>query len=238
MKTRFSVDADGMLVSRDGLVLGRLTSMTLDVPSDSATSGESMGAMGGSLFLENSKEEKKETPPTPEIATDVQVVWDLYNRLIGNGRRELNHKRRLDIERALKLCGLDLCKQAVIGLSRSAYHNGQNPSGQKYLDIRYALRGNATTGESIDERVERMAQLASPGAVTAAPLTKDRGVLQGRIDSDKQVVQRLWNRDGRPLEAGQADDRDAAIARLAAVGITTSFRDADGWPIFKDTEAS
>jgi hypothetical protein len=75
---------------------------------------------------------------------------------------------------------VEQCKLAITGLSKSPHHNGQNEHGVRYLDIRYALRGNGTRGETHEERIDRMAALADarPGTrpnLSAAALVAAEG---------------------------------------------------------------
>lgn len=78
-------------------------------------------------------------------------------------------------------------------MSRSPHHNGQNDTGKRYLDIRYALRGNSHRGESIEERIDAMAELADAPPIatqTRSAAEEDRiRVLKavcGRVASEKR----------------------------------------------------
>lgn len=55
----------------------------------------------------------------------------------------------------------EVCAQAIEGLAKSAFHNGDNDRRKKYLGIRYALKGNQQTGETADERIDKMAGVAA-----------------------------------------------------------------------------
>lgn len=242
MKTRYSVNERGVLVDREGNTIGRLTSLTLEVPDHSANSDLFGGDYGGESLLENSKEEKR-NPRSPqiEIASPVEEVWNLYDRLIGKGRRKfVAQTHGVMIREAIKATDdIELVKKAIVGLSRSPHHMGQNEQRKTYNDLRYALKPIRGTGETIQERVEKMSRYAdgsSTGALTALP-TRDRGVLEGRVESDKNVIRELTGNNGRPLTDDERRRQREATSRLAGMGIKTSFRDTDGWPIFIDEEA-
>lgn len=104
-----------------------------------------------------------------EPRPDVLRVWGTYDEHVAHGRQEFNAKRRKIIEAALKVRPVETCCAAVVGLSVSPHHNGENPQQMKYLDIRYALRGNSQRGESNEERIDRMAALAPGGESEQLP---------------------------------------------------------------------
>src|SRR4051794_19907713 len=107
MKTRYAVNDDGMLVSRDGRVLGKVTSLTIEEPPQiAANSGEIVGDIGGLLNEEQQTIEEtlglNGSSNVKEPYCPYENVWAHYVSLFGN-RYELNPKRRKIIEAALKL---------------------------------------------------------------------------------------------------------------------------------------
>lgn len=119
--------------------------------------------------IEPSEEPSNRTPSARE--SEIQEVWNTYLKATGKTKMELNDKRRKHINNALDVALADdqagrlaKVKLAVIGLSVSPHHNGENDTKTPYLDIRYALRG--IKDESDDERIEKMAAL---GAQTRLP---------------------------------------------------------------------
>jgi hypothetical protein len=193
---------------------------------------------------------KEVREPSPAVAE----VWALYSQLVSS-KRTFGPKQRADIERALKVRDLASVKWAVVGLSRSPHHNGHNDSGTKYLDIRYALRGNGARGESNEERVDRMAeigraggaQLPSPQAVAdgfgPAEQLSERAQ-HGDIAQLVDVVRRNARRPPYPedrlafadvLEAERIERRDAAVielqdrygieSRISSDGRTVGFKE-------------
>jgi hypothetical protein len=225
MRTRFSINEHGELVDRDGNSLGKVVSLTLETPKTDGTTG---GLFKTSELL------KKQPRPLSAISQEVAEVWAHYDALIGKGRREIKTAQIRDIQRALAVCDIQLIKQAITGLSVSPHHNGQNETGAKYLDIRYALRGNSQRNETPEERIERMAQLAhSMPAVEAT--TRDRGVHEGRVASLKTDVRRCWIYDARQPAptAEELARRDEAIVELYGFGIQVSLGE-DGKPTYED----
>jgi hypothetical protein len=236
MRVRFSIDDEGELVDRDGHVLtwsllnlSRVVSLTLETTKSDGTTG------GFFKASELQKVERKENPSGPSaISQEVAEVWAHYDALIGKGRRKLRTAQTRDIQRALDVCGIQVVKDAISGLANSPHHNGQNDTGAKYLDIRYALRGNSQRGETPEERIERMAQLAN-SPMAAETTTRDRGVAEGWIAQLKTDVRRCWLRDPRdpqPTEE-QLTRRDEAIQELYGYGIMVRLGE-NGQPSYED----
>lgn len=194
MKVRYSVNDAGELVDRDGQSLGRLTSLTLEQAPDKEGRGDYRGE--GTLSFDVDVPPTTKEPHSPHDSRVLQV-WDYYQHTIPNAQRQqLNAQRRRHIERALKIRSADECCKAIIGLSKSPYHNGQNDQGTKYLDIRYALHGNVQKGESDEERIDRMAELATAPGLGRESEIPD--VLMGRVNDLKTDVLRGWHEDGYP----------------------------------------
>lgn len=214
MKVRYSINDRGELADRDGNVLGKLTSLTLDV-----------GTTGVGLEVREQQQQGQTPPPDPQVLE----VWQHYVEVFDAGRQELNPQRRRDIERALKVRDVAALKRSIDGLKASPHHNGQNETGQKYTDIRYALRGNSQRGETPEERIDRMGQLAGGSTGVRSATT------QARVDEAKRDVMAAWHRDrSRPAPTRDVLDRgQAAIARLLEHGIKVQYGEG-GRPMFKE----
>jgi hypothetical protein len=236
MKRRFTRTDSGELADRDGRVLSAGSLLRLAPAIESITfaanSDELRGTIGGGVDLEvgvdldvpGGSDVSKTTPIPPKIA----AVWQHYVDIFGT-RFRFNPQRRRIIENALKVRDVETCKAAITGLSRSPHHMGDNDQGIRYTDIRYALRGNAQRGESVEERIDRMASLASsPAAVQVG------SVLEGQIDALKNDVRRAARRDPNlPSPTHHALElRDEAVRRLEGYGINVRYDD-NGWPIFE-----
>jgi hypothetical protein len=137
------------------------------------------------------------------IEEEVQDVWATYLKATGK-KPKLDDKRRKHITNALKVAQgddqparLKKCKLAVVGLTRSPHHRGENDTGTQYLDIRYALKG--IKDESDEERIEKMAALAAqPG-----PAASVAGIDPTRIERRLEAVQRNRSSGGY-FEPGRA----------------------------------
>lgn len=212
MKVRFSINENGELADRDGRVLGRLTSLTIEA----GNSGLLVGTIGGGVEV---LEEGTSSPKAPSRLDErVEAIWQHFVSIF-DSRAELNAQRRRVIENALKVATVEECCRAITGLSRSPHHNGQNDQQRKYLDIRYALRGNGQRGESNAERIAAMGELAT----AATPRRERTPVVEGRIREAMAVLRRR--------ETGKY--RDAAIAYLTKQDIAVRY-DADGYPTFEE----
>jgi hypothetical protein len=83
------------------------------------------------------------TNDTLGSSTQIDEVFEYWIDLLWNGkgvRPVLSDKRRKKILAAIKLYGVAVCKQAVLGCTMSEWHMGNNPSGKKYTDIELILR--------------------------------------------------------------------------------------------------
>jgi hypothetical protein len=85
-------------------------------------------------------------------AAAVKRCWDYYLSVIPS-KRALDDKRKRILKSALKVVGEERVMLAILGLSRSPWHNGSNEGEKKYLELHYALKGIGN--ESDDARIEK-----------------------------------------------------------------------------------
>lgn len=184
MTLRLRVEQDGSLRDRTGKVVGRLTSVVMEMYAEEprgvrggeeVSSPVSTSAVGGSdpqqtLMETSSDVVEKQTlggvqgggSLSPDVNEKIARIWAVYQRVVaGATRRVLDATTITVIRNALKVRDEEACIAAIIGLSKSAFHNGDNDRRKKYLGIRYALKGNQQTGETADERIDKMAGIAS-----------------------------------------------------------------------------
>lgn len=102
---------------------------------------------------EPSLEPSKEEEPSVPRSEQADEVWIHYCQKISD-RQTYDEKRKRIVRNAVKKFGVEKCKRAIDGLAISKWHNGENPSGKKYLEVRYALKGIGD--ESDEERIEKM----------------------------------------------------------------------------------
>jgi hypothetical protein len=202
-----------------------------NVGSDSSTpaSGRNDAGVGSDttrasgLCNEPSEEPSDLTPSARE--REIQEVWTTYLEATKK-RFELNDKRRKIINRALDSAPaetqperLALCKLAVVGLSLSPHHNGENESKTPYLDIRYALKG--IREESDDERIQRMANIARQHGVSGAAQRIDPARVERRLEAV-----RANRSSGGNFEPDRAA---AALAELEEWGFHVELLDQAPW---------
>jgi hypothetical protein len=250
MKVSFTIDADGQLVDPGGEVLGRLVELVVDRPPSKETFKEvkALNVKDNSNVNSNGNGKDKKTSkegaqasllsenagePASAVAPEVSEVWAHY-KAVTHSRRQLKARDVRLIQAALKLRGLTVVKRAISGLAASPFHNGENAQGKKYLAIRYAIGGNAQTGETAEERIDSMAGL-SPDAVADTRFRSRIGANEGRFTALKTTVIQAWRPPDRPPATDAAiQARDDAIVELREFGIAVSFREPDGWPIFDE----
>jgi hypothetical protein len=206
---RFSPKERVELVDRDGHVLGALVSISIDLYGEGDTGGGASPEEQQTAKLEG----ERKTPLPPEI----EEVWAHYVRVFSAERQTLNKARIRVIRNALKVRSVAECKLAIDGLRVSPHHNGENPDGTKYLDIRYALKGNQTRGESDEERIDRMGEKA-PAHSLSPNLPRKVAI---RLDN----VQR-WVASGRSRETRRSKE---SKAELEEMGYTVTELEEAPW---------
>jgi hypothetical protein len=118
---------------------------------------------------------KRNTPISP---TDgIQEVWEHYDVTVAKPnrlRRQLGDTEKRIIRTALSVRPKAEVLRAIDGLARSPHHNGKNDRSKKYLELRYALRGNGQRGETPEQRIDMMCEIAAAPNEQAAlePLVK------------------------------------------------------------------
>lgn len=130
-----------------------------------------------STSTENSFGEKELARPTAtQLQREAVVrVWTYWIQISGKKKQRLDSKRERMIRNALQLVGEDGTKLALLGLTRSPHHRGENEQRKAYLEIRYALRGLGD--ESDDERIEKAitwAAVHAPGQSHLSQAQVDR----------------------------------------------------------------
>lgn len=150
-RTRLHVNEKGELVGRDGVVLGRLVSVTIELEGGTLRRGEAFSGDSQSLESEANDnslggvgEGQGSMLPDP-----VNEVWDYYVATVNRPKAQLTAKVRTWIAAAIKAVGVDDCKLAIDGLAASDYHR-QNG----YVGIEYALKPKQ--GQTIESRVAFM----------------------------------------------------------------------------------
>lgn len=162
MRTRFTIDPEsGLLMDRNGQTLGRVVSITIDDSPLATTErlgyGERCSCCSKSLHSPSEGSQKEN--PIPQRQTPSQLereavhrVWDYWLKTSAKNQK-LDAKRERIIRNAIRLVGEEPTKRALLGLTRSPHHQGQNEQRKQYMEVRYALKGIGD--ESDDERIEK-----------------------------------------------------------------------------------
>jgi hypothetical protein len=207
----------------DGGQRGNLYTLGLDdPPAASRTGGVHDGS--GQEPKEEPPAEKKPAKAGKEVEPEVLEVWAHYVRVMKAERQELNTVRVRVIRNALKVRSVAECKRAIDGLRVSPHHNGENDQRQKYLDIRYALKGNSARGESDDERIDKMGELA-PSHGLAPSLPRKVAI---RLDNFQRYIA-----SGRTREERRSLE---SKAELEEMGYTVTAIEEAPWVILEKIE--
>lgn len=213
MKRRFTIDANGQLVDREGNVLGKVVGITIEGPS--------LGEGGGS----SSSLKDQNNPPTPQtqptaseidsfgslhgrkmstaadkwmLTSAINAVWGHYAAVMKPRSDAPDDEQRKIIRDALDVATVAECKRAIDGCAASDFHMGKNDRRKKYNRLSQILkgkRGGRTTREQIDMFLEIAENGGSQSGVTSADHARvvqaKRDVLDGfEFPNDEHVVGR------------------------------------------------
>jgi hypothetical protein len=224
MRQRFTVDELGRLVDRDGNVLGKLVSLTLESPRAAGTIGVAVSS-GEQQGLEG--EQTPLAPSEPSMQDPIDVVWAHYVEVMKPRKRELDAQGRAVIREALKVATVEECCGAIDGCKASSFHMGQNEKRRKHNRLTNILKGatgqyrSRTTREQIDffldiaEKAGVRSGLQS-GVTSADPAKISRckqAVLDARTFPGDGLVVRRGEEAARWLRAEIGIEWDAAARR-------------------------
>lgn len=157
----------------------------------------------------NEGKEQQHVEPDP-----VQEVWGHYVTVFKAERQTLDSTRRTLIKNALKVRSVAECKRAIDGLHASPFHNGENDRQTKYLDIRFALKGNSQRGESNQERIDKMGELA-PAHGLAPGLERKVAI---RLDNYRRFLASGKTREARRSLESKAELEEMGFAVIDMEG--------------------
>lgn len=171
-----------------------------------------------STSTENSFGEKElDRPTASQLQREAVVrVWDYWIEISGK-KQKLDAKRERIIRNAVNLVGEDGTKLALLGLTRSPHHRGENEQRKKYMEIRYALRGIGD--ESDDERIEKAITWAAVHAPGQSLLS------QAQVDRYLDDVRYTLSLPHKP-ERARAED---SYRKLVAAGFKLVQLDRAPW---------
>lgn len=207
MKRRFAVNSEGELEDRDGRVIGRLTSLTLEVPADV----EMGGYRGGSCSEEKANDDISASATVDEGGVGETSgawveVWAHYAEVMKPRKRDLDPEGRKIIRDALKVATVVECCRAIDGCAASDHHMGRTLGARRKYNglsqILKAKRGGGpygrqgqTTRERIDFFLDLAEKAGLPSGVTSADPARVRSAKREVLDaweypSDESVVRR------------------------------------------------
>lgn len=245
MRTRYTFDPEtGLLADRGGETLGRVVSITIDDKPEATPERLGDGASrSGSRDEPFTGESQNSDPHTPRPTASqlerqaVERIWAYWLEASGKGQR-LDSKRERIIRNALATvkasdsCDLSTAeekvKRALLGLTLSPFHRGENDARKPYMEIRYGLKGRGD--ESDDERIEKACDWAAvyaPGAPSKVALDPDKTLRY--LEEIREYVGRLV----RDKTATTGRDRALKAYRtLADAGYTVQRLDRPPWARF------
>lgn len=174
MRKRFTINDAGCLVDRDGVVLGRVCGITLDVPLESPLyvgpaeggGGSSSGSEPSSTSTAIAPTQKKDGGAGETEAARVEDVWCHFLRVADPRRKTLTTSSRRVLLKAVRDSEVAVCKQAIDGLVEYAKRRG----GEVNLSRVFATRPG---GSTLSDQIEWWASQA-PGGRSSAFLPSDQ----------------------------------------------------------------
>lgn len=215
---RFQIEGDGRLVDREGFVLGRVTSMTIDVdPATMATLGVG-GHIGGPSQREDgegqgdegSGEKGDQGEAAPSLLERQRRIWSHF--LVATGRdpqKPLTPSNQRLISKAMGEHPDDVLIQAIDGLVAHVNRKGGNSNLSRVFKTRPG-------GSPLGEQIEWFAQQSpSAGAMTSVIPSE----VAASISDAKQSIRRGVAFPGNAMAQRQKAE---AEEYLESVGVTVA----------------
>lgn len=196
---------DGMLVDRDGNVLGRLVSVVLDLADDALPASPDAEGKGG--YRGVGVQSPQQTSLSSDVVEDptagggagegaprvtvrstlrpqIDAVWEHYVEVMKPRHKELDADSLKIIREALKVATVEECCRAIDGCKASAWHMGQNERRRKYNKVGQILKGRPRQNETTRDRIDFFLDLAEKAGVQSGVSSADRG----KVSRAKQAV--------------------------------------------------
>lgn len=95
------------------------------------------------------------------LLSDITDLFEFWKTTFNKrSTTQLDDTRKTKIASAIKLYGMDNCRKAILGCSKSKWHTGVNPGGKQYTDLTLIFR-NADKVEKFLEIYESETSAAS-----------------------------------------------------------------------------
>jgi hypothetical protein len=198
---RLTVAEGGLLVDSDGQVHGQILSLEVEglayarggervfgltVTSTATSTAKDGTAVRDEVKVKGSVENAAKKPTVAKLEAEaIARVWTYWKETSGKNQK-LDAKRERFIRNSIRLVGEDATKLALLGLTRSPHHRGENEQRRPYMEVRYALKGLGN--ESDDERIEKAILWAAVNAPDRVEV--DPAKVQRRLDELRYTLSR------------------------------------------------
>lgn len=205
VKHRFSVNSKGELEDRNGNNLGRMTSITFELPADFF----GVGTIGGIEEPSTTEGLPQEGGAGETNGPWVEMVWAHYVAVMRPRNKDLDPEARKIIRDALRVATVDECKRAIDGCAASPYHMGQNARQRKYNRLSQILKarraGQFGAAQTTRERIDFFIDMADkaglhPGLTSADP---------ARVRQAKRSVMDAWEYPGNDDAVANGEEERA-----------------------------
>lgn len=211
MKRRFAVNDQGCLEDRDGNNLGRLTSITFELPSEWRCGG-TIGGLEPSTTTENDITRVGglgEGTNDLYERTSEEIVWAHYVEVMQPRNTVLDGEARKIIREALKVATVEECQRAIDGCFASPFHMGQNARQRKYNKLSQILKakraGQFGPGRTTREQVDFFIDLADKAGLPSGLTSAD----PARVRQAKRAVMDGWEYPGNADAVANGEEERA-----------------------------
>lgn len=223
VKRRFQINDAGMLVDREGHVLGRVTGITIDMPE--------RGDIGGLLFDEGNEPPQggvggAKAAEARFLSEQISAVLTCYVEVMEprGGMTAMGAEERRIVRDALKVATVDECCRAIRGCAASAFHMGQNERHRKYNRLTQILKGKRG-GKTTREQIDMFLDIAEKAGLQSGNTSAD----PSRVAQAKREVLDGWE---FPHDAGAVERAQRARVWLEQHGVKVETG-ANGRPTFR-----
>jgi hypothetical protein len=208
---------DGIFRDREGLALGRLTSVTIELDESPQNAAESMGLWGKSSvgekqtsLIESVAKDGGPGETNADLPDPADDVWRHYVEVMKPRKPELPPAERKLIRDALKVAEPNELKKAISGCASSDFHMGHNDRKRKYNSLSQIIKGRQGR-ETTRERIDYFIDLADKSGVVRDgsnfDLSRVPSVMRATVNSQRGQVRRGLTSDD---EHAQRMGREAA----------------------------
>lgn len=222
-------------IAKDGTTRAGTTCWTVVMggdnlsPRQNVTATSTTDSDAGNVTQTVIEETSKETPPSPSLPDPVLETFEHWCRVMDHPRSQLEFKRRLVIQNALKVATLDECLRAINGCALSDFHMARSEyNGRaRYDSLSLILRNR--------EKIEWFGAMAPQTGDPRAAGSGRSSTLDVRIREAKRNVLAAYDLAGSDEAVRKGDESERFLLEQGIRVVRDS--ESSGRPRFTSSEA-